>query len=158
MKVIFLQDVLPIGHAGDVKEVKDGYGRNYLLPRKLAALATSDTLARVSSLRASAQDRRDREKTDWSSVAAALEGKPVVIKMRAGPTGKLYGSVTTSAIAERLSEAAGRPVDRRGIRIPEPVRQVGQSKVHVRLHEGIELDLNLVVEPETPEGATTPGG
>ncbi|MBI4218729.1 MAG: 50S ribosomal protein L9, partial [Chloroflexi bacterium] len=135
MKVIFLQDVPRIGHAGDVKEVKDGYGRNYLLPRKLATLATKDALARVESLRASAKDRREREVADWKAAAEMLQGKPVVLKMRAGPTGKLYGSVTTAAVAEKLKEITGRDVDRRGIRLPAPVRELGQQKVHVRLHE-----------------------
>lgn len=158
MKVIFLQDVTSIAHAGDVKEVKDGYGRNYLLPRKLAAPATKDALARVETLRASAEDRRAREASDWESVAAALRDKPVVLKMRAGPNGRLYGSVTNTAVAGKLSEIAGRAVDRRGIRLPAPVREVGKSKVHVRLHEGIELDLDLVVESETPEGETVQGG
>ena len=158
VKVIFLQDVPPIGHAGDVKEVKDGYGRNYLVPRKLAAAATRDALARVETLRAAAQDRRARETADWGTVAEALKDKPVVIKMRAGPAGRLYGSVTTAAVAQKLAEIAGRAVDRRGVRLPAPVREVGKSKVHVRLHEGIELDLDLVVEPETPEGENAQAG
>lgn len=157
MKVIFLQDVPHIAHAGDVKEVKDGYGRNFLLPRKLAAPATRDALARVESLRVSAHERRTREAADWETVAAELRDKPVVVQMRAGPTGKLYGSVTNTAIAEKLSEKIGRTVDRRGVRLPAPVRDVGRSKVHVRLHEGVELDLDLVVEPEAPEGETARG-
>jgi large subunit ribosomal protein L9 len=158
VKVIFLQDVPPIGHAGDVKEVKDGYGRNFLLPRKLAAPASKDAMARAETLRAAAQDRRAREAADWGSVADALRDKPIVLKMRAGPTGRLYGSVTNTAVAAKLAEIAGRAVDRRGIRLPAPVREVGKSKVHVRLHEGIELDLDLVVEPETPEGENAQGG
>jgi large subunit ribosomal protein L9 len=158
VKVIFLQDVPPIAHAGDVKEVKDGYGRNFLVPRKLAAPATKDALARVESLRSAAQERRAREAADWGSVADALRDRPVVVKMRAGPTGRLYGSVTNTAVAAALSEIAGRPVDRRGVRLPAPVREVGKSKVHVRLHEGVDLELDLVVEPETPEGENAQGG
>jgi large subunit ribosomal protein L9 len=156
LKVIFLQDVPPIAHAGDVKEVKDGYGRNYLVPRKLAIAATSDAMARVESLRTAAQERRTREAADWGTVADSLRDKPVVVTMRAGPTGRLYGSVTNTAVAARLSEVAGRPIDRRGVRLPAPVREVGTSKVHVRLHEGIELDLDLVVQPEGPAGEAVP--
>ena len=158
MKVIFLQDVPPIAHAGDIKEVKDGYSRNYLMPRKLAAPATRDALARAETLRAAADERRARESADWTGVADALREKPVVLQMRAGPTGRLYGSVTNSAVAAKLSEIAGRDVDRRGVRLPAPVREIGKSKVHVRLHEGIEMDLDLVVEPETPEGGNAQGG
>ncbi|MBI4306702.1 MAG: 50S ribosomal protein L9, partial [Chloroflexi bacterium] len=79
--------------------------------------------------------------------------KPVVLKMRAGPTGKLYGSVTSAAVAEKLKEMTGRDVDRRGIRLPAPVRELGQHKVHVRLHEDAELDLDLIVESDSEQVA-----
>ncbi len=152
MQVLFLEDVAPNHRAGDVKEVKNGYGRNYLIPRGMATLATKAALQQATALRAAAADRRIKEASDWRVVAEELEKKPVVITMRAGPTGRLYGSVTNVMIANELSEMTDRPVDRRGIRIPSPIRQVGTVKLPIKLFEDVECEIEVQVEADS-EGA-----
>ncbi len=152
MKVIFLEDVLPSARAGDVKDVKGGYGRNFLLPRGLAVLATQDALQRAGSLRAEAELRRAQEAKDWTEVAEGLEETPVVLTMRAGPTGRLYGSVTAAQIAEQLSEITGRVVSRRNVRVPVPIREIGEFTVPVRLFEEVSADVKVVVHGDSDDG------
>jgi large subunit ribosomal protein L9 len=151
MKVIYLEDVPPSSRAGDVKDVKDGYGRNFLLPRKLAVLATQDAMQRAGSLRAEAELRRAQEAKDWTEVAEGLAETPVVLTMRAGPTGRLYGSVTAAQIAEQLSEMTGRAVNRRNVRVQAPIRDVGEFTVPVRLFEEVSADVKVVVHGDSDE-------
>ncbi len=148
MQVLFLEDVAPNHRAGDVKEVKNGYGRNYLIPGGMATLATKAALQQATALRAAASERRIKEASDWRVVAEELEKNPVVIKMRAGPTGRLYGSVTNVMIANELSEMTARPIDRRGIRISSPIRQVGSIKLPIKLFEDVECEIEIQVEAE----------
>ena len=152
MKVIFLEDVPPSSRAGDVREVKDGYGRNFLLPRGLAVLATRDALQRAESLRAEADLRRAQEAKDWSEVAEGLAETPVVLTMRAGPSGRLYGSVTAAQIAEQLSEITGRVVNRRSVRVPVPIREIGEFTVPVHLFEEVSADVKVVVKGDMADG------
>ena len=149
MQVLFLEDVAPNHRAGDVKEVKNGYGRNYLIPKGMATLATKVALQQATALRAAASERRIKEASDWLVVAEELEKKPVVIKMRAGPTGRLYGSVTNVMIANELSEMTDRPIDRRGIRISTPIRQVGTIKLPIKLFEDVDCEIEIQVEADT---------
>ena len=149
MQVLFLEDVAPNHRAGDVKEVKNGYGRNYLIPKGMATLATKVALQQATALRAAASERRIKEASDWLVVAEELEKKPVVIKMRAGPTGRLYGSVTNVMIANELSEMTDRPIDRRGIRISTPIRQVGTIKLPIKLFEDVDCEIEVQVEADT---------
>ena len=149
MQVLFLEDVAPNHRAGDVKEVKNGYGRNFLIPRGKATIATKAALQQATALRAAAAERRIKEASDWRVVAEELEKKPVVITMRAGPTGRLYGSVTNVMIANELSEMTDRPVDRRGIRIPSPIRQVGTVKLPIKLFEDVECEIEVKVEADS---------
>ena len=153
MRVLFLKDVVRVAHAGDIKDVKNGYGRNYLLPQGLAVVATKDTIARSEGLRKSAEERRLREATDWQEVADALSETPVEIEARSGPTGRLYGSITNTMVAQKLNEMTGREVDRRDIRFHEPVRQTGEYSVPVRLYEDVELEIKLIVRAEGSESA-----
>ncbi len=148
MQVLFLEDVAPNHRAGDVKEVKNGYGRNYLIPRGMATIATKAALQQATALRAAAAERRIKEASDWRVVAEELAKRPVVIKMRSGPTGRLYGSVTNVMIANELSEMTDRPIDRRGISIPAPIRQVGSIKLPIKLFEDVECEIEILVEAE----------
>ncbi|MEX0761862.1 MAG: 50S ribosomal protein L9 [Dehalococcoidia bacterium] len=151
MKVLFLQDVRPTARAGDVKEVKNGFGRNYLLPQGLAVMATREELKRAEGLRREAEVRRRKEASEWKELADTIRETPVEIKVRSGPTGRLYGSVTNAMIAEKLSEIIDRDVERRGIRIPQPIRTLGTFAIPIRLAEGVETELKVVVEAENPE-------
>ena len=156
MKVIFLKDVPPTAQAGDVKEVKNGFGRNYLLPRGLAVTATEAGLRRSEGLRKAAQDRVEREAVEWRNLAAGIRGTPVTVLARSGPNGRLSGSVTTQMIAQQLSAATGKAIDRRGIRIPAPIRQVGSYTVGVKLFEGVETDVRVAVKPDGEVAAEAP--
>lgn len=166
MKVIFLKDVRPTARAGDIKDVKNGFARNFLLPRGLAAMATPDELRRVEKLRRGAEVRRLQEASDWREIAEALAETPVEITVRTGPRGRLYGSITNTMVAARLSELTEREIDRRGIRFAAPIRQVGEYTVPIRLFEDVQGEIQLIVraedgslelfeelEREAPEGA-----
>ena len=137
MKVLFLQDVRPTARAGDVKDVKTGFARNYLLPQGLAVHASERELRRASSLRQQAEDRRLVEVKDWQDIADALKEQKVRIEVRTGPTGRLYGSVTNTMIAAQLSEMTSREIDRKGIQIPAPIRTTGEYKIPARFVEGV---------------------
>ena len=146
MKVIFLQDVPPNARAGDIKDVKNGYARNFLLPRDLATLATAGELKRVESLRRDAEVRRVKEAEEWREIASKLAEEPVEILVRSGPKGRLYDSVTNTMLAEKLTEISNVAVDRRGIRFETPVRMLGEYLVPIRYFEGVEgqVVLNVV--------------
>jgi len=137
VKVLFLQDVRPTARAGDVKDVKTGFARNYLLPQGLAVHASEHELRRASSLRQQAEDRRLVEVKDWQDIADALKEQKVRIEVRTGPTGRLYGSVTNTMIAAQLSEMTSREIDRKGIQIPAPIRTTGEYKIPARFVEGV---------------------
>ena len=99
MKILFLEDVLPTARAGDIKDVRTGFARNYLIPNKLAAVATVHELRRSKKLREAAEQRRLREVAEWKDVVDNIEGVDIEIKVRTGTTGRLYGSVTNTMIA-----------------------------------------------------------
>ena len=144
MKVLFLQDVRPTARAGDVKEVKNGFARNYLIPQGYAVIATEHELRRAAKLRQQAEDRRLVEAKEWQDVADALKDQKVRIEVRTGPTGRLYGSVTNTMIAAQLAEMTGREIDRKGIQIPAPIRAVGDYRIAARFVEGVSA--TLIVE------------
>ena len=145
MKVLFLQDVRPTARAGDVKEVKLGFARNFLIPQGLAVQASEHELRRASALRGQAEDRRLVEAKEWQDVADALKDQKVRIDVRTGPTGRLYGSVTNTMIAAKVSEMTEREIDRRGIQIPAPIRTVGEYKIPARFVEGVTATLVIEV-------------
>ena len=149
MRVIFLKDVPPTARAGDIRVVKNGFARNYLLPNGLADLATKEVVARAAGLRREAEQRRLSEAADWRTLGEALTETPVVVTARSGPTGRLYGSITPAIVAQRLSEIIGRTVDRRAVRFPTPVRQTGQFNIPIRLYEDVQIDIKLVVVAES---------
>jgi len=145
LKVLFLQDVRPTARAGDVKEVKDGFGRNYLIPQGYAVVATEHELRRAASLRQQAEDRRLVEAKEWQEVADGLKEQKVRIEVRTGPTGRLYGSVTNTMIAEKLGEMTNREIDRKGIQIPAPIRAIGDYKIPAKFVDGVSATLAVEV-------------
>ena len=148
MRVIFLQNVAKVARAGDVKEVKNGYARNYLIPNGLAAQATHDELQKVEKLKKVAEQQLLRESKEWSEIAEALEGQTVTVKMRAGESGQLYGSVTNSILSRELANLTQREIDRRKIILTEPLRELGEFEVPVHLHEDIKATIKVVVEAQ----------
>ena len=146
MKVLFIEDVPGTAYAGDIKEVKNGFGRNFLLPKNLAVLATTDQLNRVNRLRTAAGKRRQLEEKELAGLSETLEGTLITIEVRAGRNDRLYGAITNAAIAEEVSKVVGREIDRRTIST-EPLRQLGSYKIPVRLGHGIEPLITVVVAP-----------
>lgn len=148
MKVLFLQDVRPTARAGDIKEVKNGFARNYLIPQKIAVLATTHEIARAENLRKEAQARQRAEAAEWREIVEGLKNEPIKVVVRTGPTGRLYGSVTAAIIAQEIQNAAGREVDRRSIRIPSPIRTIGKYAIPVQFASEVETSLDILVEPD----------
>ena len=145
VQVVFLADVPPKHMAGDVRAVSGGYARNYLIPQGLAAPATADQLKRIAKIKSAAVAKRARDAADLQGVADLLEGLSVTLKGRSGQGGRLYGSITTMAIAEALREAVGHDIDRRIISLTEPIRDLGTFQVPVRLHMDLIPTVTVVV-------------
>jgi large subunit ribosomal protein L9 len=147
MRVVFLEDVDGVARGGDVKEVKNGFARNYLIPKSLAVPATHNALQGVERLAGEADVTRVKRLEDVKALAAELNGFQVNIDMRAGSGGRLYGSVTNVMIAEALAELTDREIDRRIIEIEEPIRRMGNFEVNVRLDAEVEAKINVLVYP-----------
>ena len=148
MNILFLKDLLPTARAGDVKNVKPGFARNYLIPQGLAVLATEEALQRATKLRSEAEDRRIQETKDWQVVADSLEEVELDIEVRTGPTGRLYGSITPTIIAEVLEEKINKPMNRKYFNILEPIRVIGKFKILVKFVEQVSFNLIINVLPD----------
>jgi large subunit ribosomal protein L9 len=148
MKVVFLQDVPNVAKAGDVKEVADGYGRNFLIPRKLAALASPQAISQVKTGE-KVQARTDEELTE---LASRLEGKEVSLKAHAGAKERLYGSITSADIAAELESATGIAVDKRKIELDKPIHKLGSYELTIKLGKDVTPKITVkVIEEETVE-------
>ena len=153
MKVVFLETVEGSGTRGEVKTVAAGYARNFLLPRGLAAPATPTLLQRAESLAQEEEERQRLLDEQAQELVGKLEGQRLVIPVRVGEQGRLYGSVTNGDIAEKAGEILGEEVDRRRILLPEAIRQVGVYTVPMRLSRNVTVELEvIVVDVEAPEG------
>ncbi len=145
MKVVFLQDVKGQGKKGEIKNVSDGYARNFLIPKKLAAEADNKTLNEMKGKKASEEHRIELERQSAADTARRLEEIKVIIKMSAGADSRLYGSVTSKDIAESLKEQTGIEVDKRKIILPEPLKSFGSYKIDVKLYGEITGKINVTV-------------
>ena len=149
MKVILADDVRGVGHRGDTITVKPGYARNYLFPQGLAYEATEANVRKLSEQKKKYDEKMLHEKAGAENVAKQIEGTTVVIQKKAGEGDVLYGSVTATEIADALA-ARGIQVDRRRIEVAEPIKRLGEHKVHVRLHRDVATELIVDVQPATP--------
>jgi large subunit ribosomal protein L9 len=156
MKVLLLKDVYKLGRAGDVKRVADGYGRNYLLPQGLAILATPGALKRVETIRTEASATREVMNRELGGVADRLSNLTLAFPAKAGETGKLYGSITPAMIALAIQEKTGAEVDRRQLDL-QPIRTLGEHKVHVRLTMDLVPIVTVIVHREG-ESPNLPAG
>jgi large subunit ribosomal protein L9 len=151
MKVILKQDVEKLGKIGDVVKVAPGYGRNYLIPKKIAVEATPGNV-KIIEIQRLAQARRDqRDKTAASLLAREIAKLTVSIRRKAGEEGALYGSVTALDIGEQLA-AHKIELDKRKIQLDEPIKTIGEFEVPIRLHREVTVPVKVVVEAE-PETA-----
>ena len=151
MKVLLLKDVYKLGRAGDVKKVADGYGRNFLIPQRLAVLATASAIKQAENIRSRATEQRTALNQELGGIAERLKGLVIGFPVRAGETGKLYGSITTQMIADEISRKTKTTVDRRQIEC-EPIRVLGEHKCTVRLTVDLTPEVKVIVhrEGETP--------
>ena len=147
MKLILTQEVDGLGAPGDVVEVKNGYGRNYLVPRGLATQWTRGAQKTVDSIKAARSARSVRDADHAEQVKAKLEGAPVDVKVRAGAGGRLFGAVTTAEIASALATASGEGVDKRTIVVTNPIKSLGAHQVAVKLTDGVAATVALNVIP-----------
>lgn len=146
MKVILTDDVKNLGHRGSVVNVADGYARNFLLPKELAYPATEGNVKRLEQEKHRYDARIAKEKEGAETAAKSIEGMTVVIKKKAGEHDALYGSVTSSDLAEAMS-AKGVTVDKRRIEIEEPIKRLGTHTVHVKLHKDVSIAITVDVQP-----------
>ena len=146
MKLILTQEVTGLGAPGDVVEVKDGYGRNYLVPRGLAIVWTRGGEKTIESIKKARESRAVRDADHAAEVKARLEGSTFQVKVRAGEGGRLFGAVTTGDIASAIA-AAGAEVDKRTIVVANPIKSLGAHTVTVKVHDDVEAQVSLNVVP-----------
>ena len=144
MKLILTQEVDGLGAPGDVVEVKDGYGRNYLVPRGLGIRWTRGGEKTIESIKAARTARAVRDEDHAKDVKAKLEGSTFQVKVRAGEGGRLFGAVTTGDIATAIADG-GAEVDKRTIVVANPIKSLGAHTVKVKLHDDVEAQVNLNV-------------
>lgn len=147
MKIILKQEVTGLGSAGDVVEVKDGYGRNYLIPRGDAIRWSKGAEKEIESIKAARTKRAVRDLDHAGEIKAKLEAQPVPLKVRAGAEGRLFGSVTVADIAGALSETTGEAIDKRTIAMGNPIKALGSHEVNVKLHDEVSAKVALNVIP-----------
>jgi large subunit ribosomal protein L9 len=147
MKVILTDDVKNLGHRGSVVTVADGYARNFLLPKALAYPATAGNVKRLEQEKHRYDARVEKEKEGASSIAQTLEGMTIVLKKKAGEHDALYGSVTSSELADAIA-AKGITVDKRKIEIEEPIKRLGKHTVHVKLHRDVTVGITVEVQAQ----------
>jgi large subunit ribosomal protein L9 len=145
VKVLFKKDVAEVARAGQVKDVADGYARNYLIPRGLAVVANAAALKQVAEVQAVAARRASEEEDASRTLKVRLEESPIVLQAKAGSTGRLYGSITTADIVTAVKGQLGVDLDRRDVEITEPVRQLGTYQVAARLHKSVTANVTIEV-------------
>lgn len=151
MKVLLVQDIDKLGQAGEVKEVAGGFGRNYLIPKGFAVLATRSQVRQAEERLRAQKKREEVARRDAQGIANQIGGKTLRFEARVGELGRLYGSVTSSDIASKIQEQIGIEVDRRKIELDEPIKRIGIYPVTIRIMGGIEAVVNVVVEAEGSE-------
>jgi large subunit ribosomal protein L9 len=147
MKVMLIKDVYKLGRAGDVKKVADGYGRNFLIPQGLAVLATAGALKQIERIKGQAEIRRTELNSELKDIAAQINGLSFDFAVKAGETGKLYGSITTQDVATAITEKIRFEVKRQQVDM-QPVREIGEYTAHVRLTMDLVPEIKLVVHRE----------
>lgn len=145
MKIVLVQEVRQLGAPGDVVEVADGYARNFLIPRKLAVPATRGTLQQVEQIRRTRDLREVRDLGRAQEIAEQLGALKIRVQAKAGEGGRLFGAVTTEALAEAVVRAGGPKIDRKRLHVEGPIKSLGAHTVHLRLHPEVEATFTVEV-------------
>ncbi|MBN2462750.1 MAG: 50S ribosomal protein L9 [Dehalococcoidia bacterium] len=151
MKVIFLKDV-PKGKKGEIKDVADGYARNFLLPKGLALPATPSAAEAAKVLSEEKAERQARQREELGRIAQDLGGKELRFKVKAGAKGRLHGAITSADIADEFSRLTGFEIDKKRVELEEPLHNLGDYEVAISLGTGSETKIKVVVEEETTQG------
>jgi large subunit ribosomal protein L9 len=147
MKVLLIKDVYKLGRAGDVKKVADGFGRNFLIPQGLAVLASAGAMKQIERIKSQAEIRRNAQNQELKGLADQIKGVVLEFTVKAGETGKLYGSITTADVATALTEKVRFEVKRQQVDMM-PIREVGEFPAHVRLTMDLVPDIKIIVHSE----------
>ena len=145
MKVMLVKDVDSLGKAGDVKDVADGYGRNFLLPRKLAVIAHKGIDTEAKRLRDAAAKREAKGREEAEALAEEIGNKTVVVRLRVGEGDKAFGAITSQDIATAMLQQHRVEVDRHKIDLPDPIKTLGEHQVTLKLHRDVQVPINLIV-------------
>ncbi|WP_322487921.1 50S ribosomal protein L9 [Chloroflexus sp.] len=148
MKVLLVQDVEHLGKAGEIKDVSGGFGRNYLLPKGFAVLATKSQIKQAEERLAAQRRKAEAARKDAEALAAKLAELTLIFVVKVGEQERLYGSVTNADIAAKLHEVAGIEIDRRKIALEDPIKRTGEYEVPVELASGVSATLKVVVVGE----------
>ncbi|MDR1622898.1 MAG: 50S ribosomal protein L9 [Synergistaceae bacterium] len=148
MQVILKKDVNKVGRAGQLLEVSDGYARNFLFPRDLAEEATAGKIADLKTRQQSQKAKETKQKLTSEEDRERLHGKVVRVAVSAGENGKLFGSVTTAQIAAALEAQFRIKIDKRNVKLAEPVKQAGNHAISIRLYAGVQADMTLAVDAQ----------
>ncbi|MDI9419465.1 MAG: 50S ribosomal protein L9 [Firmicutes bacterium] len=145
MEVILQKDVKGLGKKGEVVTVADGYGRNFLLPRGLAVLATAGNIKQADLEKEAQKQKRERELKEAQEVAARIQGQKLQIATKVGESGKLFGSITSQEIADRLKRQYKVEIDKRKIDLEEPIKSVGKHPIKIKLHPKVQVEIIVQV-------------
>lgn len=145
MKVILTQEVEKLGGLNEVVEVADGFARNYLMPRSMAIPATKSAMSNLDNMKRVSERRENRLRGVAQTTAATLEGKTLVMPVKTGSAGRLYGSIGTADIAKQMKASFGIDIDRRQIQLSEPIRSTGMYPVPVALHRDVQVQVMVQV-------------
>ncbi len=145
MKLILTADVPNLGAPGDLVEVKDGYGRNYLVPQGLAISASRGAEKQVANIRRAREARTVRDQAHANEIKQSLQSLAVTLTAHAGDAGKLFGSVTSADVAAAITKAGGPKLDKRSIVIPAPIKAVGNHAVQVKIHGDVDAKISVAV-------------
>ncbi|MGE5372970.1 MAG: 50S ribosomal protein L9 [Solirubrobacterales bacterium] len=148
MKVILLIDVKKLGDKGEVKEVSDGYARNFLLPKGLAAEATEGRIHEMQESNKRVQDKKDKEEDKARRIGQKLGAQAVLVKAKTGEGGKLFGAVTAKEIADAIKAQHKIEIDKKKIEMKDPIRHLGEFTIKVRLHPAVHFDMLVRVEEQ----------
>jgi len=146
MKVVLMQDVPNLGNIGEIKEVSGGYGRNYLIPKGFAQMATPGLIKQAQERAAAQQRRNQKARAGFEHIAQQINGQTLRFEVRVGELDRLYGAITNADIADKLQQQLGVEVDRRKIELGDPIKRAGVYSVAVRLATDLDARLNIVVE------------
>ncbi|MEN6462719.1 MAG: 50S ribosomal protein L9 [Syntrophomonas sp.] len=145
MKVILIQDVKKLGKPGEIKEVSDGYARNFLIPKGLAKEATTTLLKETKEKNVREENKKDKEKQQAEAIKQEMDGKSITIKAKTGGGDKLFGAITAREVSDSIHEQLGRVIDKKKIDMTEPIKHLGEYQVKIKIYPSIQAEIKVIV-------------